>query len=274
MKRFFIFFSLSVFLLASCSEDEDDIQYVEPKSLIGTISTNVVDYDALGGIVFENVNQYNNKPYGTLIVDKLNGYPVFDGNKSTRFEVRDGDCGWSDNFSDCDTDRSRSEIFEKNTSSKIGKTITYTESVFIPKQPNFRPKGNDNLLVLSQINHSDTNNVFGALTYLVMENNNELLIRTHKDFTWNKNKDYTITKSPYNKWITIRYEIKVSDGDDGKLSVYVDDKLLFVENRSTIVTRSGIVFMKFGIYNAFRSSAKEDYSTQIAYFDGIIKKVL
>lgn len=264
--------------LFSCNKEEivPNIQVTtlnEKQEVVGTPTVNVIDNDALGGIVFDNINKYNNKPYGSLVVTKSNGHPVFDGDRSARFEVRDGDCGWNDGFSDCTTDRSRSELFETSNESIIGKTISYTERIYIPEQIRFRPKG-DNLLVLTQVNYSDTLNAFGALTYLVMENNNTLLIRTHKNFTWDWNKNYTITTSPYNKWIAIRYEIKTSTENDGEIKVFVDGILLFTETRPTLITKSGKVFMKFGIYNSFKSRAIENFSTQVVYFDGLEKKII
>lgn len=265
-----------ILLLFGCTKPDiiapkqPDNQFVS-QEVVGTPIDNISDSDVLGGILFENVNKYNNKPYGGLIVSKSNGYPVYDGDKSARFEIRDGDCGWNDNFSDCATDRSRSEFFESNRQASSGKTITYTENVFIPSQSKFKPNGG-NLLVLTQVNFADSANAFGALTYLVMENNNRLLIRTHREFTWEKLNDYTITSSPYDKWINIKYVIKASDSNDGEIKVYVDDKLLFTETRPTLITKSGAILMKFGIYNSFKSRATESFSTQVVYFDGISKK--
>lgn len=258
-----------ILLLFGCKKSEVLLPNQEPKDVIGTTSTNVINQDALGGIVFENVNKYNNKSYGSLIVNKSNGYPVYDGNESVRFEVRNGDCGWNDQFSDCATDRSRSELFESLPQTEYGKVISYTERIYIPNQTNFKPTGNNNLLVLTQVNFSDTLNTFGALTYLVMGNNNTLLIRTHKEFSWIGLNDYVITTTPFDKWITIRYDIKVSKDNDGEIKVYINDKLLFIENRPTVITKSGKVLMKFGIYNSFRGGL--NYSTQVVYFDGLKK---
>ncbi len=150
-----------ILLLFGCKKSEVPLPNQEPKDAIGTTSTNVINQDALGGIVFENVNKYNNKSYGSLIVNKSNGYPVYDGDESVRFEVRNGDCGWNDQFSDCATDRSRSELFESLPQTEYGKVISYTERVYIPNQTNFKPIGNNNLLVLTQVNFSDTLNTFG-----------------------------------------------------------------------------------------------------------------
>jgi len=252
---------------------EEITKFVENQEVVGSPSTNVFDIDALGGLLFDNVNKFNNKPYGTLIVNKSNGHPVFDGEKSTRFEVRSGDCGWIETFSDCATDRSRSELTELNATVETGKTVSYTERVYIPSQTRFKPQGG-NLLVLTQIRVNDTTqSTISALAYLVMENNNTLLIRTHRQFTWDWNKNYTITNTPYDKWIKIKYEVVASEKSDGYIRVYVEDKLLFEENRQTLVTKDSNLFFKFGIYNSFMKDAKESFGTQVVYFDGLEKKI-
>ena len=54
----------------------------------------------------------NYKKYGMQVVDKKDGHPVRAGQKSIRFEVRDGDCGKDDygGWSDCKGDRERHEL--------------------------------------------------------------------------------------------------------------------------------------------------------------------
>ena len=279
MKK--VIFALGVLFLFACNKTSPNNQndspnisgkqiFKEPSPTVGINFVRVNNQDVLNGLIFDNVNTDGNKSYGSLIVSKTNGYPVFDGNESARFEVRNGDCGWNSGFSDCATNRMRSEMYEFNPQSEIGKIISFTENIYIPAQSKFRPAG-DNLMVLTQINYSDTVNAFGALAYLVMENNNTLLIRTHKNFTWDWNKNYTITTNPYDKWITIKYQIKVSDKSDGEIAVFIDGNLLFSEFRPTLITKSGRVYMKFGIYNSFIDRATEPYQTQIMYFDGIRK---
>jgi hypothetical protein len=233
------------------------------------------NYDVFNGVRFVNTNTYGNKPYGALIVNKNDGYPIYDGNESSRFEVRDGDCGWNDGFSDCQTDRSRSEIYGKDFENYcLNKVVTYIVHVYIPNQSKFRPLGSSNLLVMNQINYSDSSGkVFGALAYLVMEQNNNLIIRTHKDFTWIGLHDYTITNTPFDKWVTLKYEIKMSNNEDGYIKVFVNENLLVYENRPTIPSKTGLINLKLGIYNSFRSFAKESYNTQIIYIDGVSKKI-
>lgn len=264
--------------ISSCQKDEIDVIPVAPNNppteVVGKMVSDTINYDVFGGILFKPTNTYGLKPYGCLIVNKSNNYPVYDGLESVRFEVRNGDCSWNDNFNDCSTDRSRYEIQEKDLLQECNnKVITYKTNVYIPTQKRFKPKGG-NLMVLTQVNYNDLGgSIFGALTYLVMEDNNRLLIRTHKGFSWDWNQNYTITTSPYDKWYNIRYEIKVSDKNDGYIKVFVDDVLLFTEDRPTIPTNTGILSLKFGIYNSFKSNATEPYETQVIYIDGISKLV-
>jgi hypothetical protein len=281
MKKIIVF----IIFLSSCKKDVTleklqtsnvDVSNNAVSNIVkGYHSTDTINYDVFNGVKFVNNNTYGNKPYGSLIVNKDDGYPVYDGKESCRFEVRSGDCGWNDGFSDCQTDRSRSEIreedFEKYDS---GKVVTYIAHVFIPNQLKFRPLGTGNLLVMNQVNYSDSSGkVFGALMYLVMEDNNSLLIRTHRNFTWDWFRNYQITNSPYDKWITLKYEIKMSNNSDGFIKAYVNDNLIVFENRPTLPSKTGLLNFKFGIYNSFISLSKESYGTQIMYVDGISKKI-
>jgi hypothetical protein len=268
MGRIILF--LVVFVTFGCEKYE-----LQPPPVVTVGKQTFTNYDVFNGANFTSTNTYGNKSHSAVVVNKSNGYPVYDGNESIRFEVRDGDCGWNDGFSDCQTDRSRSEIHSMDFEEyNLGRIITYTTHVYIPKQYKFRPSGTNNLLVMNQVNYLDSlGKVFGALTYLVMENDNTLLIRTHKNFTWVGLNDYTITNTPYDKWITLKYVIKMSDNEDGYIKVYVDEKLLFNENRPTIPSKTGLINFKMGIYNSFRSSSKEPYSTQIMYVDGFSKKI-
>ena len=54
------------------------------------------------------------KKHGVKIVDKKDGYPVRAGEKSVRFEVRFGDCGYDKGkWNDCENDRQRHELSGK-----------------------------------------------------------------------------------------------------------------------------------------------------------------
>ena len=47
------------------------------------------------------------------LVDSKDGHPVRSGNKSWRFEVREGDCGGDKKYSDCKSNRQRTELQTK-----------------------------------------------------------------------------------------------------------------------------------------------------------------
>ena len=227
--------------------------------------------DVFGNLPVATTHPINAKSYGCLIVNKNENFPTFDGSQTSRFEVRNGDCSGNSGFNDCINDRSRHEINETNLTNLIGKTVVYQTYLYIPTQKRFRPAGN-NLLVLSQVNFSDNIN-FGALSYVVMGENNNLFIQTHKGFTWEPNKQVTITNSPFDKWISIRYETKLSSGTDGNFKVYVNDQLLVNEDRATLPTDNSYLGLRLGIYNSFKSAAKEAYDTQILYIDGVSRTI-
>jgi Polysaccharide lyase len=233
--------------------------------------TDNLNVDVFGNIPLSTTHPINAKYYGCLIVNKNEYFPTYDGTQVSRFEVRNGDCSGNSGFNDCINDRSRHEINETNLTSLIGKTIIYQTSLYIPTQKKFRPSGN-NLLVLSQINFSDDKN-FGALSYIVMGENNNLFVQTHKGFTWEPNKQVTINTNPYDKWINIRYEIKLSTANDGNFKVFADNQLLVNEDRATLPTNNSYLSLRLGIYNSFLSAAKEPYDTQIIYIDGVSKIV-
>jgi hypothetical protein len=114
--------------------------------------------DVFNQIEFSTVNTVGNKNYNCLIVNSNNGHPVLDGEESARFELRPelGDCGYTPNgFSDCETNRSRHEIFENwipEYNNIIGKKVTYEFSIYIPSTEYFSPNPSGKpLTVLGQV---------------------------------------------------------------------------------------------------------------------------
>ena len=51
--------------------------------------------------------------YSLQLVNSKDGHPVRSGNKSWRFEVREGDCGGDKKYSDCKSNRQRTELQTK-----------------------------------------------------------------------------------------------------------------------------------------------------------------
>ena len=245
----------------------------------GTQCDGVVNQDALGGNVMSIAQPINAAAWGCLIVNSSDGQPVYDGAQSLRFEVRKGDCNSNAGFNDCTSDRSRFEINETNLpSSTEGKIITYETKLYIPSQERIRPLGavgnsDSNPLFLTQINYINSNGDYGTIAYLKVDENNNLVIQTHIGLTYTVLNRYAVYTNPFDKWIKVKYVVKSTANSDGYIKVYVDDVLKVEETRQTLPNVNSDNMLKFGIYNAFISTASEPYLTQVVYFDGISKVV-
>lgn len=247
------------------------LSYPQLTTPSGSACMGVADPDVLGAMVFETAQPLNSKPWGCLIVNAAEKQPVFDGQRSARFEVRPSDCSASGSFNDCTNDRSRHEINETSVGPTQGQIITWEEKIFIPTQPRFRPRGG-NIMFLTQINYMDSSN-YGTLAYLEVAQDGALMIRTHIGMTFNILNQYVVHRDPIDKWIKFKFEVKSTILSDGYLKVYVNDQLVVDENRQTLPTATAVNMLKIGIYNAFKSQAAEAFDTQIVYFDGLTKVV-
>ena len=237
-------------------------------------NTNV---DALGSINFLSAHSVNERSYGCLIVDRSDGFPVLDGSKSARFEVRPWDCSSNGTFDDCYNDRSRHEIIDSSVwnNSTNGQIITYTTSLYIPKQENFRPKGTSKynpILFLGQIISLGGPSGFSTLAFLEVNENTELVLRPQILPQSATVEQVPLTANIFDRWINVRYEIK-SSHTAGYIKVYVDNELRFEREQPTLLDANGSTGIKLGIYNAFKSGAVQTYSTQIIYYDNLHKSI-
>ena len=94
---------------------------------------------------------------------------------------------------------------------------------------------------------------------------------THEGLGWDVREQYVVATNPVDRWVHVRYKIKSTAESDGFLKVHVDGDLRIDEIRQTLPTPVGANTIKFGIYNAFKSDAKEEHDTQVVLFDGIAK---
>jgi hypothetical protein len=225
--------------------------------------------DVFSGLQLKAVHPIGAKPHSCLIVDSRDGFPVKSGSKSLRIEVRPGDCSSNQGFDDCTTDRARHEVGEFSAGKLANKTVTYTTNLFIPSQARLRPSGGS-LLVLSQVNIQNSS-FFGALAYLVVTRNGELAVQTHEGFSFQIRNIYPVGPVPYDRWVTVRYEVKSSVRDDGYLRVHVDGAEIVNEVRATAPTADTDTFVRLGIYNSFKAAAVEPYLNQVVFFDDISK---
>ena len=248
--------------------------------------------DVFNQIEFSTVNTVGNKNYNCLIVNSNNGHPVLDGEESARFELRTelGDCGYTPNgLSDCETNRSRHEIFENwipEYDNIIGKKVTYEFSIYIPSTEYFSPNPSGKpLTVLGQVfSQSEGDNTVNdeinsqscdskALLYFVMEGNT-LKYLTHKPFTWMQNDRVIIDENPFDKWMNFKIEINVSTGDDGYIKLFVNNELFNEDNRQTMCsTGNTSLNLKLGIYNSYIQEKSMPFLKQVVYYDRIKRTI-
>ena len=66
--------------------------------------------DVVSGNKFKKSLSKKYKKHGMQVVKKKDGHPVRAGEKSIRFEVRPGDCGYNEDWNDWDYDRERDDL--------------------------------------------------------------------------------------------------------------------------------------------------------------------
>jgi hypothetical protein len=240
--------------------------------LYGESCENRTEPDVITGTAFVTTHPIGAKSYGCLVVDTTEKHPVVAGRRAIRFETKPGDCSGNGGFDDCANDRRRHEINEVSAQDATnGQTLVYEESIYIPTQTRFRPKGK-NALFIGQVNVSDnTAGVFTTLRYLEIDDQNRLVVRTHDGFTFNVKQFYVLDANPFDHWIRIVTEVKWTTAADGYFTVTVDGVEKVREVRPTLPTAAGRGNWRLGIYNAFLSQATEPYENQVIYYDRVIK---
>ena len=209
------------------------------------------------------------KKHGMQVVDKKDGHPVRAGEKSIRFEVRPGDCGYNDGWSDCDTDRERHELSGKRMS---GGEWWYAWSIFLPKDfVNVSPTK----VALGQF-HQDK----GHVVWMFQNQNFSVpggywVDNQVPGFTKTINKVLT-NDEMIGKWNDILVNVKWSKKEDGFFKVWVNNKLGY-EYTGPTKTKAKVYF-KFGIYRSYlnqwiyssRNKTKEKgVPAQVVYFDEV-----
>ena len=209
------------------------------------------------------------KKHGMQVVNKKDGHPVRAGEKSIRFEVRPGDCGYNDGWSDCDNDRERHELSGKSMS---GGEWWYAWSIFLPKDfVNVSPTK----VALGQF-HQDK----GHVVWMFQNQNFSVpggywVDNQVPGFTKTINKVLT-NDEMIGKWNDILVNVNWSKKEDGFFKVWVNNKLSY-EYVGPTKTKAKVYF-KFGIYRSYlskwiyssRNKKKEKgVPAQVVYFDEV-----
>tara|TARA_B100001057_G_scaffold214339_1_gene214699 strand:- start:217 stop:1146 length:930 start_codon:yes stop_codon:yes gene_type:complete len=180
------------------------------------------------------------KKYGFQIVNKEDGYPVRAGNKSIRFEVRDGDCGKDDDgeWSDCKGDRERHELSGGESKMSSGE-YWFSWSLYFPEE-------HQNLWPLSN-NYGQFHQKKGPPVFMFKElRGGYYVVRTIGDVDYDERR-LIRNDDIKNKWHDILINVKWSKKDDGFFKVWVNEKLKYDYKGPTKTLK--YVYQKFGIYS-------------------------
>jgi hypothetical protein len=186
--------------------------------------------------VFSPMNRsLNNTPHGYLILpDPTGSAPT---SMVERFEVRPGDCGESPGWSDCETDRERSELFANKD--RLGSSWWYGWSIFVPKH---YPVVYPTKTALGQFHQ------VGAQPAFMFQNHSGGLT-IDRNFGRTTNTHQLIThEEMVGRWTTI--EVYAEWGAEGTFRVYVNGDLEWV---FTGTTAEADPYFKYGIYRSFLS---------------------
>lgn len=206
--------------------------------------------------------------YSLQLVDSKNGYPVRSGNKSWRFEVREGDCGEDKKYSDCKSNRQRTELQTKEYQ-KINKEYWYSISIFFPE------------------NYKSVAPVRTVFTQIYEKGWKPILMITDRSNEWLEvgrmwSGEYVEMKKGIKindmrgKWTDILINIRYSRKEDGFMKVWINDKQILESlNIKTLTpyTNKGAK-LEWGIYQTGvsdwkRTHGKKPYPPMIVYFDEV-----
>ena len=242
-NSFFILIILAVNVEAKNSKDVSNIQ-VQKKSIS------------------------HKQKYSWQLVKSKDGHPVRSGNKSWRFEVREGDCGGDKNHSDCKTDRQRAEAQTKEYQ-KRNKDYWYSLSLYLPED------------------YISAAPVRSTFVQIYEKGWKPILMITDRTSEWLEvgrmwSGEYVEMKQGIKiedmkgKWTDILINVRYSRKEDGFMKVWINDKLILESlniKNFTPYTNKGAK-LEWGIYQTGvsywkRKHGDKPYPNMVVYFDEI-----
>ena len=201
----------------------------------------------------------NNKDHGYLIKEDVTG------SAPTKlievFEVRPGDCFWDRGWNDCDEDRERSEISEKNKETGVGSEYWYGWNIYFPEEYlNVYPTKT----ALGQF-HQDKSSVI----WMFQNSDGGYHLSDQTNGEYYKLIDEDDLRG---KWHKIEIQVKWSKGSDGFFRVWVNGEQKVDLSGQTMNAER--VYFKYGVYRSFLKRYKWSYDeskvpTQKAYFSNV-----
>ncbi|MDA8764521.1 polysaccharide lyase [Candidatus Pelagibacter bacterium] len=206
--------------------------------------------------------------YSLQLVDSKDGHPVRSGNKSWRFEVREGDCGGDKKHSDCKSNRQRTELQTKEHQ-KINKEYWYSASIYLPN------------------NYVSAAPVKTVFTQIYERGWKPILMITDRENKWLEvgrmwSGEYVEMKKGIKindmkgKWTDILINVRYSRKEDGFMKVWINNKLILESlniKTFTPYTNKG-AGLDWGIYQTGVSYWKnkngdKPYPSMVVYFDEV-----
>ena len=216
--------------------------------------------DVYGGWSFKKSLPAKFKRYGYSIVTKAKGHPVRDGKKSMRFEVRPGDCSWSQGWSDCKNDRERHELLTTSNWSKGERW--YHWSLFLPQDyPIIYPVK----VALAQFHQKGSHPV-----WMFQNSNGGYYVDNQTIGTTLEKRQILTDEDMRSRWSDVLVHARWTHETDGFFRVYVNGETTPRYAWSGPTKKKGKkVYFKLGIYRSFMSRRPGDEPTQVVYYDHV-----
>jgi len=225
-----------------------------------------------------NVELFVTHPVGAKdwhcdVVSDETKHPIYDGEKSFRFELRPGECSRNRGFDDCPNDRSRTEMTTLWTPDNYEQALTVVEyNIFIPEQTT--PFTADlQVTHLGQAYLKGSEGEVLSLANLIVYSDRHYDIPALK-FSVQPNLDYEtivtslISEDFYNRWMNIRFEI-FGDTEEGYVKAYVDDVIYLDEKVPTLFHPTDHIDFQFGVYRNGLSKTTESVTPIVVYYDSV-----
>ena len=206
--------------------------------------------------------------YSLQLVNSKDGHPVRSGNKSWRFEVREGDCGEDKKYSDCKSNRQRTEL-QTVEYQKRNKEYWYSASIYLPED---------------YISVAPVRTVF---TQIYEKGWKPILMITDRSSEWLEvgrmwSGEYVEMKKGIKindmkgKWTDILINVRYTRKEDGFMKVWINNKLILESlniKTFTPYTNKGAK-IEWGIYQTGVSDWKrkhgdKPYPNMVVYFDEV-----
>ena len=230
-----------------------------------------------------NVELFVTHPIGAKdwhcdVVSDETMHPIYDGEKSFRFELRPGECTRNDGWDDCPNDRSRTEMTTLWTPDNYDQALTVVEyNIFIPEQTTpfsaGLPVTHFGQMYLKG-SEGETLSIARLIVYSdwIYEDSPLLLFDAFPDLSYDNVIKRPITYDFFNRWMNIRFEI-FGDTEEGYIKAYVDDEIYLDEKIPTLFHPTDFIDFQFGTYRSYLSRAKEEIQPIVVYYDSVSKVI-